>query len=107
MTDGCIAFQITSARYAKGKRLIRPMDSRDGMKGRSSYLANNLGGRWSNREKGYILSIAAADKFLILFEKGFEGDLCTFADQKPSFSHREKRLENLTLASALKIAKEL
>ena len=39
-----MSYQIVDARYAEGKKVIQAKDSRDGYKGRASYLAEALGG---------------------------------------------------------------
>ena len=48
---------ITSApaRYAKGKAVVRPTTS-DGFKSEASHLVEAIGGRYSGREKGYIMA---------------------------------------------------
>jgi len=70
-----LAYRITDARYAKGKKVIQPLDSREGMKGRASWLAEAVGGRWVHRSKGYTVSPAAAEKFEKLYAASFDGGL--------------------------------
>ena len=54
------SFSADKARYAKGKVAVRPRDSSGGFKGEASYLAQGLGGKWSSRERAYIMSPSAA-----------------------------------------------
>jgi hypothetical protein len=95
------SFLIIDARYAKGKMIIQPLDSKDGYKGRASYLAEALNGKWVHRSGGYTVSPAAADKFLKLFKAGFEANVRCFKDSPAEFYHRKLELESLTLKEAL------
>lgn len=65
-------YTISDARYAKGQKVIHVNDSRGGMKGRASWLAEAVGGRWVNRSKGYHVSPAAAIKFEKLYAANFD-----------------------------------
>lgn len=69
-------FTITDARYAKGKKVIHVHDSKGGMKGRASWLAEAVGGRWVGRSNGYTVSPAQAERFLKLHAGNFDGGLC-------------------------------
>lgn len=95
-------YLIFNARYAKGKKIIQVRDSRDGYRGRASYLAEAVGGRYVGRSGGYTVSPTAADKFEKLFAAGFDGDVPLFGG-KATFSHRERGLRGLTAAQALKL----
>lgn len=68
-------FTVSPARYAKGKMLVRVHDSHDGLKGRASYLCDALNARYTHREGGYILSPAAAEKLIALYDAGYDGCL--------------------------------
>jgi hypothetical protein len=93
-------------RRPAGKYVLRPLDGRDGMKGRASFLADNLGGRWSGQAGGYVLSAAAAEKFKLLYAAGFTGGLRLYATTKASFDHEGKRLCGLTDAAAVRLARD-
>ena len=69
---------LQTARYAKKSVALRVLDSRDGMMGRASRVASALNGRWSNREKAYILSESKGRKFVELFDAGKDASLKVF-----------------------------
>ena len=58
-------YQISDAPYAKGKKQINieKTDPSSTFKGDMSRLAENLGGRYSSRAKGYIMSPSKAKQF--------------------------------------------
>jgi len=49
-------FSVSSARYAKGKLAVRPNDGKDGFKGNADRVAEFYGGKFSNRDRAYIMS---------------------------------------------------
>lgn len=65
---------VTRARYAKGMMLVR-CPSVDGFKSRASYLASALRGRWTNRERGYVMSPSKAARLVQLYEAGWDATL--------------------------------
>lgn len=72
-------YRISSARYAKGKMLVR-CPSPDGYKTRAARLiGDGLKGRWTNREGGYVASPTKAAKFEKLFAEGW--DACTVTSE--------------------------
>ncbi|MCC7425237.1 MAG: hypothetical protein IT428_33620 [Planctomycetaceae bacterium] len=71
MEDAAIPYRISIARYSRGNLAVVPLDSRDGFKGRSSYLLDAIGCRWTNRERAYIATPAQRRKFEILFRDGW------------------------------------
>lgn len=96
-------YQIVDARYAEGKKVIQAKDSRDGFKGRASYLAEALGGRWVHRSGGYVISPAGAEKFEKLFAAGFDAISPVFKSLHTGlFFHQERGLKDLTARDALK-----
>lgn len=100
-------YTIADARRPVGKKVIRPNDSRGGFKGRTSWLAEALGGRWSHRAGGYVVSPAAAAKFETLYAAGFEG-WCPLGTSggKATFRHDGRGLRDLTASQALKLARQ-
>lgn len=62
------AYIITPALYARGKYVIRPLDSVAGYKGLAGRLADELRLKWVNRSRGYTASAAQVRKF----EDGYE-----------------------------------
>lgn len=100
-----MSYQIVDARYAEGKKVIQAKDSRDGYKGRASYLAEALGGRWVHRSGGYVISPAGAAKFEKLFAAGFDAISPIFkSNHFGLFYHQERGLKDLTAHAALKLA---
>lgn len=98
-----MSYLIGNARYAEGKKVVQPKDSRDGFKGRASYLAEALGGRWVHRSHGYVMSPAAAEKFEKLFAAGFDAVSPVFKTVHAGlFYHSERGLKDLTAREALK-----
>ena len=73
-SDAPTPIQISNARYAKGKTAVRIQSDGTGWKTRAQRLASakGIGGRWSNREKAYIMSQTAAQKLLRLFLAGWD-----------------------------------
>lgn len=62
------------ARYAKNMLAVR-CPSTNGFKTRAARLAEHLKGRWSNREKAYIMSPTKAQKLRSLFDEGRDADI--------------------------------
>jgi hypothetical protein len=75
-----------------------------GFKSRAERLIESLGGRWTNRESGYVMSSAAVAKLEKLHAAGFDADIRYFADSPIAFSHRGRRLNDLSAAEALRLA---
>ena len=63
---------LQTARYAKGKMLVR-LPSNGGYKTAAHFLAECLGGRFVGREKGYILSPNQVTRLLELHARGCNG----------------------------------
>lgn len=69
-------FELSPARYAKGKVLIRTEDD-NGFMTRQGRLANKLGNGhagYSNREKGWVVSPSAAEKFQRYVRDGWDAN---------------------------------
>jgi hypothetical protein len=65
-------YTIRPARYAKGKVAICCKSNGSGWKTRAMLLAERLAnGRYSGREKAYILSPSAASRFERLYAEGW------------------------------------
>lgn len=64
-------YSVTYARYAKGKMLVRA-PGENGFKSRAARLITALGGRWTNREDGYVCSHRAVDRLETLFREGWD-----------------------------------
>lgn len=70
-------FTISPARYAKGMVKIEA-PSTDGRKTRAARLADSLArGRYTGREKAYILSPSAARRFEKLYAEGWDASVLT------------------------------
>jgi hypothetical protein len=72
-------YTISPARYAgrwngKPQMAIRCTPT-DGYKTRAMYLAEALKGRWSGRERAYIVSPTKAAKFERLYAEGWDAGL--------------------------------
>ena len=92
-------YEIKPARYAKGKRLIK-VDNETAGKGRTERLIESFGSaRWSNREKGYIVSEGVAKKFERAFKEGLDADFAIFKGDSP------KREPNESLQKQIKARK--
>lgn len=91
-------------RRPAGKFVLAPRDSLEGFKGRASYLAENLGGRWSHQAGGYVLSPTAAHDFKTLFAAGFTGCLRLFRDSPAGFQHDAHGLRKFTRREAMRLA---
>lgn len=71
------AYSVSPARYAKGMMAVRTV-GRDGYKSRACYLAERLAnGRHSNRARAYIMSPAAAARFVKLYAEGWDANAWT------------------------------
>lgn len=66
------AITVAPAKYAKGMMAVTPHDQIQGMKGRSSRLAEYLKGRWSNREHAYIMSVNKVVRLRMLLDEGWD-----------------------------------
>jgi hypothetical protein len=70
-------YRIYPARYSKGNVAIQT-PSGDGYKTRAARLiGDHLRGRWSGRERAYIVSQAKARKFEALFAAGKDASCIT------------------------------
>ena len=70
-------YNIAPARYAKNQYIVQPFSNGSGYKTRGDRLCCHLNGRWSNRERGYIMSAAKAEKFQTLYETGRDANSVT------------------------------
>lgn len=94
-------YTITPARYAKGKLVLRSPPSDSGWKTKIQWLAENCGGRWVHRDKGYQMSPRQAANFETLLKAGFEGGIRVGVSQPASFTLKETGLQKFTLKEAL------
>jgi hypothetical protein len=69
------AYTLGKARYAKNSMALRAHDGQEGLKGRCARLAEALNGKWSNREKAYIMSESKARRFESLYAAGTDARL--------------------------------
>lgn len=69
------AFTVSKARYAKGMMLVRPVNDGTGTKTRSARLCVALRARWTNRERGYVMSLAKVEKLRDLVSDGADARL--------------------------------
>lgn len=65
-------YLIARARYAKGKCAISNLSDGSGMKTRAARLAAALGGRYTHRERAYIVSPSQAQLFHKLHQEGWD-----------------------------------
>ena len=63
---------VSDARYAKGMKAVTYEKSGDGFKPKAARLAEALGGKWSNRERAYIMSPSNAERLLRLYNDGWD-----------------------------------
>jgi hypothetical protein len=75
-------YTITRARYAKGKYAISNFSDGSGIKTRAACLAAALGGRYTNRERAYIVSPGQAQRFHELYQEGWDASF--FGDELTS-----------------------
>lgn len=97
------AFTTTPARYAKGKMVVRAAGD-GGYKSRVMYLIEALGGRYVGRSGGYVMSPEAVEKLRKLDDAGFDAAMRIYRDSPVRIYHDERKLDNLTVAQALKLA---
>jgi hypothetical protein len=83
-------YEISDARYSKGDKIVRSVVKSD-FKTQHQYLAEGLGGRWTNREKGYVISpnrAALLDKMAKAGWKAHDPLNMYNSDRQPwTFSH--------------------
>jgi len=73
-------FEISPARYAKGKVLVRITKSNGDFMNRTGRVADIIGGGgrgYSNREKGYVMSPSQAEKFQRAVIEGWDASVIT------------------------------
>jgi hypothetical protein len=78
-------YTTQQARYAKGQHLVRPVNS-DGTKGRAERLLCALNCRWTNRERGFVVSPSKLKRFEQFFADGWDACFFTKQLQKPEAS---------------------
>lgn len=71
--------EIKPARYAKRQMAVHCAENGSGFKTRAMRLCDYLNGRWSNRERAYIMSATKADRLKRLHAAGFDA---TFIDSR-------------------------
>jgi hypothetical protein len=72
-------YTIVPARYSKGNLAVSTPSS-DGFKTRAARLVgDHLRGRWTNRERAYIVSPSKAKRFIALYESGADASAITGA----------------------------
>lgn len=64
-------YTILPARYSKGNMLVQ-CPSKDSWKTRAARLIEGVGGRYTHREKGYVVSPTKLKKFEIKFAEGWD-----------------------------------
>lgn len=68
-------YDVHHARYANGQHLVCPVNT-DGIKGRVERLLCALNCRWTNRERGFVVSPSKLKRFEQLYADGW--DACFF-----------------------------
>lgn len=68
-------YSITSARYAKKSIAVFCRSDGSGFKTREMRVVEAVGGRWSNREKAYILPAGRETRLRQLIAAGCDGKL--------------------------------
>lgn len=81
---------MTKARYAKNMMLVRVRRETHGMKNRAARLCDHLRGRWTNREKGYVMSRCKVEKLKALYTAGWDAAFIT-AELIPPSVEKGKR----------------
>lgn len=80
-------FTITPARYAKGKMAVR-CPSGNGYKTRAARLAEAIArGRYTGRERAYIMGPKSAEKFQRLYAEGWDASVFTYELEPPRAAH--------------------
>ena len=67
-------YEVGPARYARGQMLVVCRGDGTGWKTRAMALCEALNGRWTGRERGYVMSPAKAAKFEKLYAAGWSGN---------------------------------
>lgn len=67
-------YTVTPARYAHGMLAVS-CPSSNGFKTRAARLCDHLKGRYSNRERAYILSPAKVERLNALFDAGRDASI--------------------------------
>ena len=88
-------FEAKPARYAKGQVAIHAKSDDSGFKTRAMRLAEGVGGRWSNREKAYIMSQSKADKLKDLHDKGHDYSPITKEFRQPRANNEDTIVNRL------------
>lgn len=74
------AYTIRPARYAKGQMAVHTVSDGSGFKTRADCLiGDHLKGRYSGRERAYIVSPSKARKFEKLYAEGYDAN-CVSGD---------------------------
>lgn len=78
-------YTITDARYAKGQKLVKAVPSGTGLKSRAERLiGDGLKGRYTNRERGYVVSPAKAARFEEMYAQGWDASAITGKLEPPA-----------------------
>ena len=68
-------YEIRPARYARGQTLVVCRSDGTGFKTRAMALCEALHGRYTGRERGYVMSPTKAAKFEKLYAAGWSGNV--------------------------------
>jgi hypothetical protein len=69
-----VNFEIVGYRYAKGKVCVRTPSDGSGWKTRAARLAEALGGRWTHRAGGYLMTSRRAEVFALKYAQGWDAN---------------------------------
>lgn len=68
-------YTVTPARYSKGMMLVRVEADGSGMMNRAMRLCCALNARWTNRERGYVMSPKKVERLAKLLAEGRDASL--------------------------------
>lgn len=97
-TESC--FEVRDARYAEKQKAVHCTFDNSGFKTRAMRLCEALNGRYSNRERAYIMSARKAERLVSLFEAGYDAGFLSRELIAPKGTMRNKQTRTLTLTEA-------
>lgn len=75
-------YRVVAAPYAKGKIVVQTTGWQ-GLKSRACCLAGAVGGKYVGRSGGYTMSVRQAERFLDLYEGGYDACVMTNKIEAP------------------------
>ena len=98
-------FQVSEARYAQSMMLVRVTSDSSGVMTRAARLCRALRARYTNRERGYVMSPRKVERLRELYAAGWDGRLVFDSVSRTRYELEPPRAPNPSPGMRAKAAK--